>query len=245
MDRYTDYDPFADVYDRHWGAGADRFLAVFDRLVGALPKNTLVLDLCCGTGRLAAALTARGLRVVGVDGSAAMVDLARRNAPRAGFLVADARSFALAEPAAVAVSTWDSLNHIMTLPDLERAFRCVRASLDPGGTFLFDLNMEEGYRARWQGSFGIVGDDEVIVARSRFDAEAAIGTIDFTVMALEGDCWHRSDLSLTQRCYREDEVRATLARAGFEQVEVFTAGDVDLAEVGRAFFRSHAPATGR
>ena len=37
-----------------------------------------VLDVCCGTGLLAAELVARGYRVTGVDASEAMLDRARR-----------------------------------------------------------------------------------------------------------------------------------------------------------------------
>lgn len=47
--------------------------AVFDELVPRVPAEGFVLDLGCGTGDLARPLAARGLRVLGVDRSAAMV----------------------------------------------------------------------------------------------------------------------------------------------------------------------------
>ena len=66
MDRYADYDPFAEVYNRYWGGFATRVLPVLDRLLlDGLPPGSLLLDLCCGTGQLAEALTERGYRVVG------------------------------------------------------------------------------------------------------------------------------------------------------------------------------------
>lgn len=50
-DRYSDYDTFAWVYNRHWGAFATRILPVLEKLVlGALPPKARILDLCCGTG---------------------------------------------------------------------------------------------------------------------------------------------------------------------------------------------------
>ena len=61
MDTYADYDPFADAYNRHWGGFATRMLPVLDRLIlSDLEEGSLVLDLCCGTGQLASALTERG-----------------------------------------------------------------------------------------------------------------------------------------------------------------------------------------
>lgn len=242
MDRYADYDPFADVYNRHWGGFATRFLPVLDRLlVDSLAEGSLLLDLCCGTGQLAAALNERGLRVIGIDGSEAMVGYARQNAPNSEFLVADARSFTLPEPVDAAVSTFDSLNHIMTLAGLVETFRHVHDALTEGGAFLFDLNMREGFEARWRGSFGIVTDEEVIVARSSYDPDAAIGRVDFTVMTPTGDQWRRSDLALTQRCYSENDVRSALADAGLDDVQIVDARDVGLDERGRSFFLCHKP----
>ena len=238
MDRYTDYDPFADVYNRYWGSFATRVVPVLDRLVvDDLERGSTVVDLCCGTGQLAAAFTERGFHCIGVDGSAAMIDLARANAPDAKFVMADARSFVLDEQADVVVSTFDSLNHLMGLSDLEQVFRQVAAVLAPSGVFVFDLNMEGGFHSRWRGSFGVVTDDEVVVARSGFDADEAIGRMDFTLMTRDGDLWKRTDVTLTQRSYPEADVRSALAAAGFDDVEVHDARDIDMDEVGRSFFR--------
>jgi SAM-dependent methyltransferase len=238
MDTYSDYDPFADVYDRHWGSFATRVVPVLDRLVlGQLDGGATILDLCCGTGQLAATLTERGYRVTGIDGSAAMIDIARPNAPRAQFLVADARSFTVHEQVDAVVSTFDSLNHLMTVADLGRVFHRVHASLKPAGVFVFDLNMEEGFRNRWRGSFGIATDDEVVVARSRFDPDAQLGQMDFTVMTPDGDRWRRTDLSLAERCYSESDVRSALEAAGFDQIEVTDGPDLEFGETGRSFFR--------
>jgi len=48
-----------------------------DRALGDLPRGSLVLDAPCGTGVLGHVLRARGFRVVGLDISAAMLEVAR------------------------------------------------------------------------------------------------------------------------------------------------------------------------
>jgi SAM-dependent methyltransferase len=53
-----------------------------DRALGDLPAGSLVLDAPCGTGVLADVLHARGFRVVGLDISAAMLEVAHE---RGGF----------------------------------------------------------------------------------------------------------------------------------------------------------------
>ncbi|MBI4277979.1 MAG: hypothetical protein HY660_05940 [Armatimonadetes bacterium] len=59
-----------------------------------------------------------------------------------------------------------------------------------------------------------------------------------TLFHLEGGVWQRSDLTLLQRCYAEDEVRAALAAAGFPEVSAYDAvKDLAMAgNVGRTFF---------
>ena len=241
MGRFDAYDPIAAVYNRHWGYFADRIYPVLHRLVlRDLPPGCDVLDLCCGTGQLAAVLSREGYAVTGVDGSEGMIEIARKNAPGVEFLVQDARELSMDGRFAAAFSTFDSLNHVMSLDELEQVFRSVYAVLDDGGSFEFDLNMEEGYLQRWRGSFGIVEDDLVCVARSSRDEEERIGRMDLTVFESEGSSWKRKDVSLLQRWYSESDIRKRLRSAGFERIRTFACkgGVLESAPdtTGRMFF---------
>lgn len=68
-------DAFADVYDEWYGEAFDTASAV--EALGALAGAGPVLELGVGTGRLAIPLAARGLTVIGVDASNAMLDQLR------------------------------------------------------------------------------------------------------------------------------------------------------------------------
>ena len=246
MERYDAYDPFARIYNRHWGNFAEKIYPILDRLVlGALPSGCAVLDLCCGTGQLAAVLSAKGYPTTGVDGSAGMIEIARKNAPDVEFVVQDARELSLDVRFAAVFSIFDSLNHVMSLDDLELVFEKVHSVLKDGGYFEFDLNMEEGYLSRWRGSFGIVEDDHACVARSSRDEKEMIGRMDLTLFESEGTGWKRTDVSLLQRWYRECDIRERLRSAGFEAIETYDENDPIMEsahdEAGRMFFVARKP----
>ena len=247
MTIYSDYDRFARVYNKYWGGGfTERVLPVLENLVlQHLPAGASILDLCCGTGQLARVLTTLQYQLTGLDGSEEMLRFARENAPAGEFILGDARSFKLPEVYHAVISTFDSLNHIMTLEELTSVFSNVYAALRQGGIFFFDLNMEEGYKTTWHDSFGVVEDDIVCIVRSSYRPEERTAQFDATIFYRQEE-WQRSDLTLLQKCYSEKEVRSALETAGFIEIRTF---DYDrqrgLAELTktteRAFFVCQKP----
>jgi SAM-dependent methyltransferase len=198
-----------------------------------------VLDLCCGSGDFSALLVGRGYTVTGLEGSAEMLRFARERAPGAIFLHCDARAFDLPSQFDAVLSTFDSLNHILDAGELERVFANTYRALRPGGLFVFDLNMEDAFRAYWHSTWGAVEDTCTGITRGSYDSERRIGRADITVFRLESNgFWTRSDASVEERCYETEEVLDALRRAGFaspEAREAFELGMTDLA-LGRRFF---------
>ncbi|HEX2295436.1 MAG TPA: class I SAM-dependent methyltransferase, partial [Actinomycetota bacterium] len=112
MDRYSDYDALAWIYNEYWAQPQRLLWAPLESLVlKHVPAGGHVLDLCCGTGQLAAHLVARGFRVTGVDGSSEMLRFARENASEAELVLGDARALDLPPTFHGAVSQFGSLNH--------------------------------------------------------------------------------------------------------------------------------------
>lgn len=243
MEQHTGYDDFAHVYNKYWAGYSIRIVPILEQLaLNDCPQGAAILDICCGTGQLASELTERGYKVAGVDGSKQMLNHARINAPKATFHCADVRYFELPTKFAIAFSTYDSLNHLLTHGDLEIAFRNVYRQLETGGVFVFDMNLESGFQSRWVGSFNIRSDDTVVAAESNYDENDKLASLNMTIFAQHKEdkaLWRRNDLTLTQRAYTSDELIKTLATAGFADIEVFDARrDFELREDGRAFFRA-------
>ncbi len=242
--RYSDYDPFAWLYNRQkWG---DQFLptalAVYDQLVAPeVPSEAAILDLCCGTGALTRVLAERGYRVTGLDGSAEMLRYARENVPDVDFILDDARTFVLEPRFDAVVSVFDSLNHILSLEEITAAFRCVYRSLKEPGLFMFDVNTAPGFTANWKGTFAIIEDDHVCVIANSYDAHARTARFEATLFRLDADGWRRTDFDLTQKAYGESELTGALNAAGFGSVSAFGFSREDglhplSAEDKRAFF---------
>ena len=240
------YDAFARIYHQHWGLFAGKIYPIIDHLVlRDLPPGCAVLDLCCGTGQLASKLSEEGYSTTGVDGSERMIAIARGNAPEVEFFVGDARNISLDCSFSAVFSTFDSLNHLMSLDDLEEVFQRVHSLLEDGGYFEFDLNMEEAYLSRWGGTFAYVEDDHVCVVRTSKDEKEKTGRFDVTSFEFKGADWVRKDFSLLQRWYRKGDITGRLRKVGFGNLRTFD-GNEPVAEgmpryPGRMFFVARKP----
>ena len=108
-----------------------------------------VLDLGCGTGLLAAALSER-CTVTGVDPAAAMLAIARQRAggDRVNWVQADARSVRLGATFDLIVMTGHAFQVFLTDDDQRAVCRTIAAHLEPDGIFIFDTR--EPAREEWR-----------------------------------------------------------------------------------------------
>lgn len=101
-----------------------------------------VLELGCGTGRVALALAAEGHEVVGVELSERMLELAHRKAAHAelGLTLAlgDLRSFELERTFGSILLTYNTLNHLLDRDSLSRCFATVKRHMSESSRFVID-----------------------------------------------------------------------------------------------------------
>ncbi|MGS2618823.1 class I SAM-dependent methyltransferase [Micromonospora sp. LZ34] len=139
---------YIDRFRRLAAEGAD--LAGEARLLDAMvAPRSRVLDAGCGTGRVGAALAARGHTVVGVDADPALVEAARVDYPGPRWLVADLAELDLAaagepEPFDAAVVAGNVMAFVA--PGTERAvLRRIAAHLRPDGVVAVGFGTDRGY----------------------------------------------------------------------------------------------------
>ncbi|MEU7914767.1 class I SAM-dependent DNA methyltransferase [Microbispora bryophytorum] len=158
----------ADVYDEMvehlpTGPAVER---VF-RLAGGGP----VLEFGIGTGRLALPLAARGLAVVGVDGSPDMVAVLR-DKPGGDRIPVTVGDFSEVRVEGRFALVLLAFNTVFALPSQEAQVRCFHnaaAHLRPGGRFVIEAWVPDpaSFRDRTSLRLLSVGEDEVVVEAAR------------------------------------------------------------------------------
>lgn len=124
-----------------------------------LPERGCVLDMPCGTGRLAIELARRGYRVTGVDVSEASIDMASQLAREAGVMIElrqeDMACYEAGERFDAVLCLGNSfgyLEHRATLRYLELA----SAALVPGGRLLMEIGtVAESLLPHYEQTFSI------------------------------------------------------------------------------------------
>jgi SAM-dependent methyltransferase len=134
------YDQIARLYDP-WSRSVVEDVAFY--VEEALIAGGPVLELGVGTGRIAVPIAAAGARVVGVDLSEGMLDVARERAEAMGVAI-DLRQGDMRDPPVdgtfpLVVIPFRSLLHMETDGDRRAVLRVVARLLAPGGRFIFDV----------------------------------------------------------------------------------------------------------
>jgi ubiquinone/menaquinone biosynthesis C-methylase UbiE len=134
------YDPIAYDETTHGVAGDVDFFMELAK--NAHASGLPVLELACGTGRVAIPIAREGVRVVGLDMTPAMLDRARQKSAdlsNARWVEGSMQTFALEERFGLTYIPFRSFQHLLTVDDQLSCLRCVRDHLVPGGRFALDI----------------------------------------------------------------------------------------------------------
>lgn len=203
-----------------WSCDDDFFLSVVDETPGAR-----VLDLGCGTGRLALGMAAAGHVVTGVDPARASLDVARAKPGAERVTWVEGTSADLPDAAFdVAVMTSHVAQFVVTDEEWARLLADLGRALVPGGRLTFDTRDP---RARGWEAWNPAD------TRRRVVLPDGVEVVEWTeVTAVEGGLVtfaHHYEFpdgeerlgTATMRFREEDEVRSSLADAGFTVDHVY------------------------
>lgn len=126
------------IYDTYAG---DHVVAFYADL--ATQAGGEILELACGTGRIAIPLARRGFSVTGIDVADAMLQQARAKSKTEGLQIewhtGDVRDFDLGKRFGLVFLPSNALCHLLTRNDFESAMACVRRHMDDGARFVVDV----------------------------------------------------------------------------------------------------------
>jgi dTDP-4-amino-2,4-dideoxy-beta-L-xylose N-methyltransferase len=164
---------FAEVYDLLYGSRKDYAAeagTVSSLIVDRLPDARSLLDVGCGTAEHLKHWSKR-FDTAGVEGSAGMVEVARRKLPEVHIEHADMRTFDLGRTFDVVCSMYGCVGY---LDELHTALARMAAHVRPGGLLLFepwitrenwtghldvdDLTVRDGRRLARMGNWVTAGD---------------------------------------------------------------------------------------
>lgn len=194
-----------------------------DRLAERGKKPRSVLDLACGTGSMSVLLAKEGYSVIGVDMSEEMLTAASDKAAdltdnRPFFVLQRMERLRLPGKVDLCLSCLDSINYLTDPNACRETFKRVFKNLNPGGTFIFDVNTPEKLRAMDGQVFLDEDEDVYCVWRGLFDEEERICYYGMDIFQRRGKLWQRSQEEHREYAYELDELEAYLREAGFTAV---------------------------
>lgn len=224
------YSVFAENYDILMsGAGyeerADYIISLFLRFYGRIPS--LLLDAGCGTGTMSCLMVKKGVKeVIGVDASSEMLCIADEKAKQAKsgilFLNQELQELDLYGTVDGVISTFDTVNHIISESALQKAFDKISLFMEPGSYFIFDVNSVYKHKKILGNNTFIYDEDEVYcVWQNRFRKKSEIVDITLDFFSREGENYVRTEDFFSERAYSDSILREMLYRAGLETQAVF------------------------
>jgi glycine/sarcosine N-methyltransferase len=230
-----------DMYDT-FSSDYDRFVNWQNRLTIELPfiikqlqqiNAKSILDAATGTGMHAIALAQLGYKTAGSDISTGMIQKARLNAAAAGvqvqFEVAGFGNlvsiFGMHSFDAL-LCLGNSLPHLLTRIELDKALSDFAACLKPGGLLLFqnrNFDAIMNHQARWMEPQSYSSADAEWIFQRFYDFDPD-GLITFNLVTLKREGqgnWSQNVVSSRLRPLVQHELVQALEQAGFESISSF------------------------
>lgn len=188
-------------------------------------KTELLLDLGCGTGRHDVEFMKMGYQVTGVDLSAQMIEIARRNGSSIEYQVADIRDYLPEKTYDVVISLFHVMSYQNRNEDILNAFHTAANAVRRKGIFLFDF---------WYGP-GVLSDKPSVrvrtvenkdytlyrIAEPIMRVEENVVDVNYKVFVIQNKTGYTKTIEEihSMRYFFVPELKILLQQAGFELME--------------------------
>ena len=220
---------YLELYSHRDREEASRQIDQVEKLVSPA-RDLPVLDLACGGGRHAIELARRGYKVVGLDLSETLLEVAREAAAEEGveieFVHFDMRAIPFDDTFGTVLNFFTSFGYFEDEEDNLEVLRGIGRALVPGGRFLIDHINREHVLANLVPEDSSVENGRLVTQRRRFVQET--GRLEKRITIEEGG--ESEEFLESVRLYTRGEFGSLAESAGLQVVDVF--GALDGSEFG-------------
>ena len=241
MTSATVYDPIAELYEFEYRAFEEDLPLFLDL---ATRTGSPVLDIGCGTGRVAFAIAQAGFQVTGIDESEAMLKLAEQHLETNRSLAARVRlprqsalEYQSETRFRLAIMAVNTFGHFLTKQVQLKLLRNVRRHLVPGGILVIDMTpidpgslsqSESPLRLQWEKPDEQTGNvvQKWVTCCTDHNLQLNYFTIMYDVIHPDG-ALHRFTVQMPLRYTFRYEAELLLELAGFEIEQVLGSYQLD------------------
>lgn len=182
-------------------------------------QNGLIVDLGCGSGLSAREFVNAGYRVLGIDISDEMLEIARQKVPEAEFRCESIFDAKL--PSCLAITAIsECLNYLFDVrndrPIRFQLFQRIYNALMPGGVFIFDIAEPGQVQPGSPTKSFTEGENWTVLVENHEDPQQKILTRRIVTFRKIGEYYRRDEEIHRQRLYAPGEIANELKEIGFQ-----------------------------
>lgn len=208
------YDKFMEFSD--YGAWEKQVEELIEK---GSPDGKRLLDIGCGTGELLLRM-AKNYQCDGMDISEEMLKIAQKKLKHreVKLFLGDMVEFDTGYRYDIMVSLFDTVNHLVSLEELEEHFKSVKNSLNSNGIYIFDVVDREFMETMFPGGV-FVDNRKEITCIWEHEIEEGIDYIDATYFLKNSrGSWERLKESYAKKIFTHTEIEECAIKAGLKMI---------------------------
>ena len=186
--------------------------------------DSVVADLCCGTGGLSLELLKLGYDVISIDYNEKMLEAAGKKIggyEKALLIKQDIRNLDLYGTVDIFVCLFDGINHLDSLKDVKKAFRCVDLFLHPDGKFIFDINTTLKFNTDFNNTvFCDELDNCVMIWKNYYNKKNQKCDMELSFFEKDVEKYTRYDDHITEKCFETEQITQALNGCNLKVIKI-------------------------
>lgn len=184
-----------------------------------------ILDLACGTASISLPFLEKGYRIIGVDLSEKMLEIASNKflevSNNFSLIKSKMQDFKLSESADACICSLDSINHLENLEDVKSTFENVYSSLNDNGLFIFDVNTIYKHNEVLGNNTFVFDEEDYYLVWDNELLENNVVRILLDMFIWNGDSYDRYSEEFNETAFELSDIKELLEQTGFVDIKIY------------------------